>query len=236
MLKKLILLVLALFLFAGVAQAQTEELPDPGITPDSPLYFFDTLGENIGLFFAFGDEAKTRKAVEIANEKVAEAQAMAEKGNEDAAEIAAERYGKVISTAAESLAASARSGEGFDEALAQLIAQATSIHLSVLADVYDRVPDQAKSSIERAMQESVRGGEEALNAVSGEKREEVMQQVEEKRQEVKQKLDTLRKEGKPIPNIQTGNEQGAPEGAGGAGGGNSGAQNVGRPEQVPGRP
>ena len=40
------LLVSSLF-FSGTVFAQDEELPDPGITPDSPFYFFDTLGKNV---------------------------------------------------------------------------------------------------------------------------------------------------------------------------------------------
>ena len=65
-------------LFSGTAYAQEEELPNPGITPDSPFYFLDNWGKNIGLFFAFGPEAKARKALEYAEERLAEAQAMAE--------------------------------------------------------------------------------------------------------------------------------------------------------------
>ena len=70
------ILVISL-LFSGTAYAQEEELPDPGITPDSTFYFFDNWGKNIGLFFAFGPEAKAQKALEYAEERLAEAQAIA---------------------------------------------------------------------------------------------------------------------------------------------------------------
>lgn len=238
--------LLVLFFFSGIAHAQTEELPDPGITPDSPFYVFDTLGEDISLFFAFGDEAKTKKAVAIANEKVAEVQVMAEKDNEEGALKAAERYGEVISTAAEKLSTAAQSGEGFDTALAELIAKATAIHVSVLTDVYEKVPDQAKPAIERAMQQSARGQEEAVQAVSGEKKEEVRQEVENQRQEVQQKLDTLREEGKPVPSIQLnqGTQERIPVQGGQsispptdtANSENRGAGDTGKPQQLPGRP
>ena len=62
--------IIASLLFGGTAYAQDEELPDPGITPDSPFYFLDNLGKNIGLFFAFGPEAKARKALEYAEERL----------------------------------------------------------------------------------------------------------------------------------------------------------------------
>ena len=54
--RKITVLFLALFLIMVTAvRAQEETLPDPGITPDSPLYFLDTLGESFELFFAFGN-------------------------------------------------------------------------------------------------------------------------------------------------------------------------------------
>ncbi len=222
--KKFLLVQLAgLLLFAGVAVAQTEELPDPGITPDSPLYFFDTLGENFGLLFAFSDEQKVQKSTEIAGEKAAEIRAMVEKGDEDATEKAAERYGEVISTAAESLAAAARSGEGFDGALAELVAQAISIHLSVLADVYDKVPEQAKGAIESAMQHSERGANEAINALGGEERPD----VEQIRQDVQQKVEEAQQKRGGPEGIVPGS--GAPEGVG-----NGGGQSGGAPQNIPG--
>ncbi len=65
-----IVLIISL-LFGGIAYAQDEELPDPGITPDSPFYFLDTFGKKLGLMFAFGDEAKAQKALEYAEERLA---------------------------------------------------------------------------------------------------------------------------------------------------------------------
>jgi len=47
----------------------------------------------------------------------------------------------------------------------QLVAKATSIHLEVLSEVYEKVPEQAKLAIERAMSISVRGHERAVEAL-----------------------------------------------------------------------
>ncbi len=49
----------------------------------------------------------------------------------------------------------------------QLVGKATGAHLEVLADVYERVPEEAKSSIEEAMVVSVKGHEEAVRALRG---------------------------------------------------------------------
>jgi len=45
-------------------------LPNPGLTPDHPLYFLDTLGENIGLFLTRSPEGKAEKAFSYAEEKL----------------------------------------------------------------------------------------------------------------------------------------------------------------------
>lgn len=75
----IITLLLALTLCCGgAAYAQEEEVTsDPGITPDSPFYFADGWGEQLGLMFAFKAETKTKKALQYAEEKLAEAEAMA---------------------------------------------------------------------------------------------------------------------------------------------------------------
>ena len=75
----IICLLITSFLLSGTAGADDDELPDPGITPDSPFYFLDNWGKEIGLFFTFGPEAKARKALRYAEERLAEAQVMAAK-------------------------------------------------------------------------------------------------------------------------------------------------------------
>ena len=44
----------------------------------------------------------------------------------------------------------------------ELVAKATSHHLEVLAEVYEKVPDQAKPAIERAMSTSIKGHARAV--------------------------------------------------------------------------
>ncbi len=60
-------------LFSGAAYAQIdEELPSPGITPDSPFYFADRFGEVLQEFFTFNPEAKVRLQFTFAAERIAE--------------------------------------------------------------------------------------------------------------------------------------------------------------------
>ena len=91
--RKVILPIIILSILLGTAVlAQKAELPDPGLTPDSPFYFFDTLAEKIVMFFTFGAERKAEKALEFAEEKITEAKAMVEKNKFQAAEKAIQGY------------------------------------------------------------------------------------------------------------------------------------------------
>ncbi|MBI2334345.1 hypothetical protein HYU96_00940 [Candidatus Daviesbacteria bacterium] len=235
------LAVLAIVAVVGVGGTGAA-VASQGSVPGDGLYPVKTLTENVRLASSFGQESKTRTQLAIAEEKLKEIEKLQVRGGDDERiGEAADRYGSMISGAAQSVATSAQSGEGFDEALAELVTKATSIHLTVLAGVYEKVPDQAKPAIERAMQQSTRGQEEALRGVSNSRREEVEQEVEQRKQEVQERLDTLRQEGKPIPRgpvqvPQTPQQGGAPESENEQGSSsNRGAQDTVRPT-TPGRP
>ncbi len=193
----------------GFVYAQDEEpLPDAGLSPSSPFYFLDILGERISLAFTRGKVAKAQKQTRFAEERLAEAQKMADEEKDEEAEEAAERYGQLISDAAANLASAAAAGEDITESLTKLVTRATSIHLTVLSEVYEKVPEQAKSAIERAMQAGARGQEEALGAVSGEARAAVEERLSEVRAEVESRLEGLRQQGIPVPAVFGDGERG----------------------------
>lgn len=162
--------IIASLLFSGTAYAQEEELqlPNPGITPDSPFYFVDVLGKNIGLFFAFGPDAKAKKAIQYAEERLAEAQAMAAKNKSKEVERAANGYGKFVTMAGEK-AQEARQ-RGAPDNISEIVASATSKHLSVLDRVYDMFPEQAQP-IAKARGASMNVTASALKALAKEKPE-----------------------------------------------------------------
>lgn len=186
------MLLAAVFLFAGVAQAQTQtnDLPEPGMLPDSPFYFLKSWSEAMGTFFTFGDVAKVERFVNLSEKRLAEAQALVAKGKPEVAEKAVLRYQDQLGAALTKAEEAKAKGLDTDEVLAK-VAESTLKHQAVLADVYEKVPEQAKGAIQRAMQAGMRGHEEALKAVSGQKREEVMEQVEQKRREVEQRLEEM---------------------------------------------
>lgn len=199
--KKLIVLSLLSLLFVGVVYAQNEELPEPGLLPDSPFYFLKSWSEAIGTFFTFGDVAKAGRYLSLSEKRLAEAKALVEKGKPEFAERAIGRYQEQLNRALTKAEEAKTKGLDTDEVLTR-VSEATLKHEAVLADIYEKVPEQAKPAIERAMEAGARGHEEALEAISKEKQAEIMEKVEEKRQEVEEKLEDLRKKGVSIPTIE----------------------------------
>ncbi|MBL7084204.1 MAG: hypothetical protein ISS41_11345 [Candidatus Aminicenantes bacterium] len=166
--KKTILIAIFLSLLFGTGVlAQETELPDPGLTPDSPFYFLETIAEGIGTFFTFGDLKKAERYALLAAERLAEVQAVVEKGKPELAEKTLERYRMQLNNSIARAEKAMNKGKDFEEVMEVVsrVGQATSKHLEVLAEVYEKVPEQAKPAIENAMKASVKGHEKAVEAL-----------------------------------------------------------------------
>ncbi len=166
------ILVITAVLFSGTAYAQDEELPDPGITPDSPFYFLDNWGKSVGMFFAFGPEAKARKALEYAEERLAETRVMAAENRMKEMTQAANGYNNFMSLVNQR--AEEAGQQGSSDNLSEMVALATLKHLSVLDKVKDRVPEEAWGAISRAREVSVNGQKNALRALARQKPERAL--------------------------------------------------------------
>ncbi|MEK9183862.1 MAG: DUF5667 domain-containing protein, partial [Patescibacteria group bacterium] len=65
--------VISLLLVPFLVFAQNgTTLPNAGLTPESPFYFLDKLGEALREFFTFNPEGKARLQIAFAAERVAE--------------------------------------------------------------------------------------------------------------------------------------------------------------------
>jgi len=158
-------------------------LPNPGLTPDSPFYFFDTLWEKVSLFFTFVPEKKAKKAIQFAEEKLAEAKAMAEKNKPEAIEKANQKYQEFLGLANQKTHEAKEKGRDVEE-LAILITEKTLKHQEILMEVSEKVPEQAKIAVEKAIEVSRKGSEIAVQAVTGAKKDELLQKIEEIRIEI----------------------------------------------------
>jgi len=167
--KTISLLITSVFLFSlgtGVL-AQETELPDPGLTPDSPFYFLETIVEGIGTFFTFGDLKKAERYATLAAERLAKAQAVVEKGKPELAEKTLARYENQLNKSMVRAEKAMFAGKDFEKVM-EAIAKAgktTSVHLEVLTEVYEKVPEQAKTAVENAMKVSVKRHEKAVEAL-----------------------------------------------------------------------
>ena len=188
--RRISLLITSIFLLSlGIGiLAQETELPDPGLTPDSPFYFLDTLGEKIGMFFTFGAENKAEKALKIAEEKLAETKVMAERNKAQAIEKANQKYQEFLSLANQKAKEAKEKGKDVEE-LAVLITEKTLKHQEVLIEVFEKVSEEAKTAIEKAIEVSRKGFEEALKTVSGVKKEELQKKGEEIKIKAEEKIE-----------------------------------------------
>ena len=157
-------LLITSLLTSGTACAQDEELPDPGITPDSPFYFLDNWVKRIGLFFTFGPEAKARKALQYAEERLAEARVMAVKNRIREMTRAANDYDGFMSMVNERVEEARQ--RGVSDNISERVALATLKHLHVLDRIKDKVPKQAEEAIIRVRTKSMNGQINALRALA----------------------------------------------------------------------
>ncbi len=156
-------LMIISLLLGGTAHALGDELPSPGITPDSPFYFFDILGKRLGLLFAFGAEAKIKKALEYAEERIAEAQTMAAQNKSKGVKRAARGYDRFMAVVTEKVDEARKAG--ISDNISETVALATSKHLSILERTSDTVPEEAKEVIAQAKETSIKGLGDALRTL-----------------------------------------------------------------------
>lgn len=159
------LLVLVSLVLSVVAD---EELPDPGVTPDSMLYGLDRAFERISLALTFDRAAKAEKRLQIASERISELKAMVDKGKPEFVEKLKEDYEEELNEAESDMEAARALGKNVT-LLAEHVANATSKHIAVLERVLDKVPDQAKSAILHAINVSQRGHQRAVENILKEK-------------------------------------------------------------------
>jgi len=183
-------LVLATSLtFGGAAYAQDDELPDPGITPDSPFYFLDTFGKKVGLLFASGPEAKAQKALEYAEERLAEANAMAEKNRVRETTRATGDYEQFMAMVNQRLQEMDQPEVSADTS--ERVAAAAARHLRYLERIRDRAPDEAEEALDRARERSLEEQQNALRVLARERLERAaelnMDAIQERLERARQK-------------------------------------------------
>lgn len=165
--KVISLLIITILLFSvatGVLAQEEElpaassvELPDPGLTPNSPFYFLEIITEKIVSFFTFGDVAKAARYVNLAAERMAETQALAAKGKVKLVAKSLQRYENHLIKASQRLEKAKTAGKD-TEAATKTIDEVRSKYYSLLEKGLDEVPEDLKPAIRHAMMVSTPEG------------------------------------------------------------------------------
>jgi len=160
---KIICLIVTLL---SISVVFAEELMNPGITPDNPFYGLDRALERIRLMLTLNKEAKIKLRLMLAEERLAEAKVMAEANKIKLSEELVKEHEKEIETIENEIKEAEERGINVTE-LVELVSNVTYKHVLVLQEVLERVPEQAKPSIEHAISVSLKGHLTASEKIAG---------------------------------------------------------------------
>ncbi|KKS71726.1 MAG: hypothetical protein UV43_C0029G0008 [Parcubacteria group bacterium GW2011_GWF2_42_7] len=155
-------IILMAFLILAVP-ANAAELPSPGATPDSPLYFLKTWKESIQTFFIFGFENKAKQYLHLADVRLAEYQKMIDKGKTKIAEKTLVKYEKQLYKAIQAMSKKKKAKDILPLLKDEPI---TEKHIGILEENLQKVPGAGKKGIEKAL--------ETLRKLKGAKKDETV--------------------------------------------------------------
>jgi Mn-dependent DtxR family transcriptional regulator len=142
-------MVMLVMTFTPVSAAQEDVPPYHGrFGPDSPLYGLKIAFENIDEAVSRSADAKLDKQVAHAEERIAEAKAMIEKGKLEAAEKAMERYTAKAAAINGTATKPDVTEEGLQHARQMFRKHETVLH-GLIGD--PNMPEKAKSALQRAL-------------------------------------------------------------------------------------
>ena len=169
MVRIIIVIVLALSaLGGGTVYAAQDSLPGDALYPVK-------LGaEGITMMLRGDDVERAERALNFASKRVREMVALTEKGRPEDLGLAVEKYCYALNMSLARMEEAVDNRGSVAGDIAALVAEATAQHLSVLDELYDMVPDEAKPAIARAMEEALKCYQRAIQV-----REELMLQVSE---------------------------------------------------------
>ncbi len=195
--RKIFPIIIFIFFLLAVNYAQAgalDDLPGPEIMPDSPMYFVKIWYEKIITFLSFGDTRKAERYSKLAERRLYEAQKMAEQGKESLTQKALDEYEKYINKAMEKArelkekakqAAKDKVKQKINQTLGE-ITESTIKNQEVLFKIYELVPERARNAIEKTIEITKIGYQRAIEALSGIKKEELIQKAEEIKQQAQQ--------------------------------------------------
>lgn len=168
--KLLAALILGIILI-GTASAQTADLPEPGITPDSPFYTLEKMSERLALGVAKApvigsEELEAKVRANQAAETLSEARAMAAKNKSENVEKLMQKYSRNMNKSAEII------GKSNNSELKNRLRNVSKNQMEALEEVERKVPEQAQKGVREAMKNSQRN-QQTLEKSAGKRPENI---------------------------------------------------------------
>jgi hypothetical protein len=129
------------------------------------LYGLKKFSENIDLFFTFDDLVKAEKLAYYAELRLAEAKELAENGKTELVNDLVNEYKLNLENSNELVETAQQFGKNVTK-VTGLIAVSTSIHVDILEEVLQQVPEKTKLSIQNAINYSKEGNKGALDVLA----------------------------------------------------------------------
>ncbi len=162
---KILITVILTLSIIGVAVVAQEELPRAGTTPDSWLYGLDRAWERIRMFFTFNRADKAKLHLQFAGERLAEANEMVRRGKPEFIQDLMKEHEAEINQTENEVEGLRVLGRNIT-ALVEHVSNVTYKHILVLEEVLEKVPEQAKPAIAKAINVSLKGHETAIIRLS----------------------------------------------------------------------
>ena len=158
--KSFLLLLILMLAVVFVPISSVSAAANAGIKPGSFWYSFDIAFEKINLFFTFNFESKVIKALNYANERLAEVEAVVDNGKAGVIEKVINNYQENVSLALKN--AQKVEDKKKSEDLLKLVSENTAGHQRTLISVSNKLPDDKKEVLVKALESSRKGQTEAM--------------------------------------------------------------------------
>ncbi|MEM5766286.1 MAG: DUF5667 domain-containing protein [Candidatus Aenigmatarchaeota archaeon] len=169
--RALIAIAISAVLIASIVEA--EELPKPGILPDHPFYPVKTFLERARLWLTFDPEARARFHTFLAEQRLAELNAIITQGKWQYVERLRYEYERELGKADDETGRTFGLGKNATTLL-EHVCNMTYKHTAVIERVLSKAPEVAKPGLEKAINASIKGHERCLERV-----EELINRVNE---------------------------------------------------------
>ncbi|HEY4711757.1 MAG TPA: DUF5667 domain-containing protein [Dehalococcoidia bacterium] len=153
----IIAIVLALSaLGGGTVYAAQDSLPGDA------LYPVKLAAERLTMMLGRDDVARAERALSFADKRVREMVTLMEKGRPEDLSLTVEKYCYALNISMTRMEEQVGNGGPHAGDIAEMVAEATTQHLSALNGLYDMVSNEAKPVIQRAMEEALKCYQRAI--------------------------------------------------------------------------